>query len=83
MYEEAGFWVRAHVKFKLVSAKSFYNVASGRQRNIIYGNYISLDRWKKNKWYEGDFDLQLGGSNLNDCGYGYAVADDILSDWEG
>lgn len=83
MYERAGFWVRAHVKFKLVSAKSFYNVASGRQRNIIYGNYISLDRWKKNKWYEGDFDLQLGGSNLNDCGYGYAVADDILSDWEG
>ena len=82
MYEEAGFWVRAHVKFKLVSAKSFYNVASGRQRNIIYGNYISLDRWKKNKWYEGDFDLQLTGSNLNDCGYGYAVSEDCLSDWE-
>lgn len=83
MYDMDGFWVRAHVKFKLTSAREFYSVESGKQRNIIYGTYISLEKWKKNQWYEGDFDLQLTGNNMNDTGYGYGISSDILSDWEG
>lgn len=83
MYDHHGFWVRAHVKFKLTSAKKFYSVESGKQRNLIYGSYISLEKWKRNIWYEGDFDLQLTGNNMNDSGYGYGISGDILSDWEG
>lgn len=83
MYDHHGFWIRAHIKFKLLSAKDFYSAESGKQRNIIYGYYISLEKWKKNQWYEGDFDIQLTGNNMIDTGYGYGISEDILSDWEG
>lgn len=83
MYSHHGIWVRVHIKFKITSAKEFYSVKSGKQRNLIYGSYISLQNWKKNKWYEGDFDIELTGNNMNDSGYGYAISDDTLSDWKG
>lgn len=82
MYDHHGFWVRAHVKFKLTSTKVTYQPNSLKQRNIIYGSEIYLQNWKKNQWYEGDFDLQLTGNNMNDTGYGYGISGDTLSDWE-
>lgn len=82
MYDHHGFWVRAHVKFKLTSAKEFYSPNSLKQRNLIYGDEIYLQNWKKNQWYEGDFDIQLTGNNMNDTGYGYGISEDTLSDWE-
>lgn len=82
MYDMDGFWVRAHINFRLISAKKLYNSESGKQRNLIYGSYISLKNWKKNQWYEGDFDIQLTGGSINYIGDNYAVSGDILSDWE-
>lgn len=82
MYAHHGFWVRVHVKFKLTSAKEFYSPNSLKQRNLIYGSEIYLQNWKKNQWYEGDFDIELTGNNMNDTGYGYGISDDTLSDWE-
>lgn len=82
MYDHHGFWVRAHIKFKITSAKEFYSPNSLKQRNLIYGDEIYLQNWKMNRWYEGDFDIQLTGNNMNDTGYGYGISDDTLSDWE-
>lgn len=84
MYDSiSGYMVRAHVKFKIINTEQFYDVKSGKQRDLIYGDYISLQNWKINKWYENDFDIGLTGDNMNDIGDGYAVSSDTLSDWEG
>ena len=83
MYEDSGFWVRAHVRFKLRSAKQFYSPNSLLQRNLIYGSEIYLQSWKPNKWYEGDFDLQLTGNNMEYNGATFGISEDSLSDWEG
>lgn len=80
MYDHHGFWVRAHIKFKITSAKQFYSADSNKQRNLIYGDDIYLQNWKMNRWYEGDFDIQLTGNNMNDTGYGYGISDDSLDD---
>ena len=82
MYEHHGVWVRAHVRFKLCSANQFYSANSGNQNYLIYGSYISLQNWTPNKWYEGDFDLQLTQNNMEYDGSTYGISDDILSDWE-
>ncbi|MSS62524.1 hypothetical protein [Velocimicrobium porci] len=80
MYEDSGFWVRAHVKFKLCSVKEFYSAKSCKQNYMIYGNDIYLQYLRPNKWYEADFDLQLTGNNMEYNGAAFGISDDSLDD---
>lgn len=76
MYRAIGMnYVRCYVKFK-VSADTLYSVDSMRQHELVYssGGFLSFGDLKKNTWYEGYFDINIGGI------MGYSKEDVSVSD---
>lgn len=83
MYMEGGgFYVRCYLKFK-VSANTIYPTKGNRQNELIYSsNLIWLEGLKKNKWYEGYFDFEIGGVAYGDDGDNFRMDMDDLWPWK-
>lgn len=70
-----GFFIRTHIKFKIVSAKNL-----GKQEDLFYSDSVYLKNLKKGKWMERYFDVGIGTSNGLSTGGDYAVVDDVLAE---
>lgn len=76
-----GFYVRCYLKFK-ISANVIYPTKGDKQNELIYGNFVWLEGLKKNEWYEGYFDIGIGGVAYGDDGHNFSVQMDNLWPWE-
>lgn len=75
LYESiTGYFMRAHIKFKVVSAKEMPR----QQTDLIFGSHIYLKDVKKGVWKEAIVDIGLGSANAYSNGGDYAVVDDAL-----
>ncbi len=72
----AGFYVRVYVKFKV----SFEGDRL-LQEDLICGHGALLNNLKRDKWFEGVYDLKLGTINGSSDGSDYYLADDSLIDY--
>ncbi|BCN32399.1 hypothetical protein [Anaeromicropila herbilytica] len=74
LYDAGGYFIRACIRFKVVSAKNMSNKA-----NLIFGdNYIK--NLKKGKWKTMYVDIGIGTQNGSSLGEDYAVyEDDIMT----
>ncbi|MEG1992633.1 MAG: hypothetical protein RR056_04545 [Acetivibrio sp.] len=80
MYEDLGdFYVRCHIKLK-ITADQVYNGDSEKQAELVYSgiNYMYLPDLKKGAWYEGNFEVAIGGTAGGDGGETFAVTSDYL-----
>ncbi|BCN32409.1 hypothetical protein [Anaeromicropila herbilytica] len=72
LYDADGYYIRACIQFKVVSAKNMSNKA-----NLIFGdNYIK--NLKKGKWKTMYVDIGIGTQNGSSLGEDYAVYDDDI-----
>lgn len=76
LYKEGSYYVRAYVKFKV----SFEGNRLS-QEDLIYGDTILLNNLKRDKWFEGVYDIELGTINGNSDGSDYYIANDSLIDY--
>ena len=76
MYYEYGYWIRVYVKFKASFAGTKID-----QDELIYGKTIQLYGLKKDKWFDGVYDIKLATKNGRSDGSDYAVSDDSLNDY--
>jgi len=76
LYSTGRFYVRAYVKFK-VSFEG-YRIP---QEDLICGDTILLNNLKKDKWFEGVYDIELGTINGSSDGSDYYIANDSLIDY--
>lgn len=74
LYYSTGFYVRAYVKFKFVSAKDFSNPDS-----LIYGGFYSKNKIKKGTIFESIIDIGIGTRNGSSDGSDYAVSGDWIT----
>lgn len=84
IYKQGGeFFVRCYLRFK-VNADEIYSADSHRQSEMIYcdhgDDFVWLKYLKKGQWYEGYYDIGIGGTAFGDSGYGFSVTYDILMD---
>lgn len=77
LYKFTGFYVRAYVKFKVT-----YSGNNLTAENLILGTKIWMPKLKKDKWYEGVYDIQLGTINGSSNGSDYYITNDSLVDFE-
>lgn len=74
LYESVGtFYLRTHVKFKIVSAKSLSN-----QTDVFYADSSNIENLQKGKWLDRYFDIAVASSNGLSTGKDYAVSEDAL-----
>ncbi len=76
LYKNMTYYVRAYVKFKIT-----YNGSKLKAEDLIYGNRIALVGLKKNTWFEGIYDIQIGTINGSSNGCDYYVTNDALVDY--
>lgn len=82
MYKFLGdFYVRCYVKFK-VSADKVYTTDENRQNELIFSSMSNtyLINLKNNKWYEGYYDIAIGGTAYGDDGATFSVTHDMIVD---
>lgn len=72
----AGFYVRAYVKFKAI-----YSGTKLTAQDLICGDRIWMPKLKKDTWFDGVYDIELGTINGSSDGSDYYVTDDSLSDY--
>ena len=75
LYMMGTFYVRAYVKFKVT-----YSGPKLTAEDLIGGDYIYMPDLKKDTWYEGVYDIELGTVNGSSNGSDYYVTNDSLSD---
>jgi hypothetical protein len=72
-----GMYVRAYVKFKVNYTGS--NLAT---EDLIAGDRIWLPKLKKDTWFDGVYDIELGTINGSSDGSDYYISNDSLIDYE-
>jgi len=76
LYKEGTYYVRVYVKFKVS-----YEGDKLTQEDLICGDMISLKGLKKNQWFEGVYDIEIGTINGSSDGSDYYVTNDSLVDF--
>ncbi len=76
MYFTSGYYVRAYVKFKVS-----FSGNKMEQEDLFYGRTIKMYNLKKDKWFTGVYDIELGTRNGSSNGSDFAVSDDSLNDY--
>lgn len=69
-----GYFMRAHIKFKVVSAEKL----PAKQTELLYGEHINLKNLKKGVWKEAIVDIGLGSANGYSDGRDFAVVEDSI-----
>lgn len=69
-----GYFMRAHIKFKVVSAEKM----PAKQTELLYGEHINLKNLKKGVWKEAIVDIGLGSANGYSDGRDFAVVEDSI-----
>lgn len=69
-----GYFMRAHIKFKIVSAKEIPK----DQRELLFGSHVYFKNLKKGVWKEAVVDIGLATANLCSDGGDFAVFTDSL-----
>lgn len=69
------FYLRAYVKFKVLSADSMEDLSK-----VFYADHVFIRDLAKGKWMERYFDIAVGTSVFNSVGDDYAVMFDSLLD---
>lgn len=72
----AGFYVRVYVKFKVS-----FECDRIPQEDLIYGDKILLNNIKRDKSFEGVYDIELGTINGSSDGSDYYISNDSLIDY--
>jgi hypothetical protein len=73
----AGYYVRVYVKFKVS-----YNGSKMTSDDLISGGYVLLPGLKKDTWFDGVYDIELGTVNGSSNGSDYYVTDASLIDYD-
>jgi hypothetical protein len=76
LYKMGCYYVRAYVKFRITYAGTKL-VAD----DLIGGDYVYMPQLKKDTWYEGVYDIELGTINGSSDGSDYYVTSDSLNDY--
>lgn len=76
LYMRGTFYVRVYIKFKVS-----YSGTKLTADDLIYGDYIYMPDLKKDTWYEGVYDIELGTINGSSNGSDYYVTNDSLNDY--
>lgn len=77
LYYESGYYVRAYVKFKVVSVTDM-----NKPSELFYGAFSNKKPLKEGVSFEAVFDIGLGTSNGSSNGSDYAVYGDMITDYE-
>lgn len=76
LYKRGTYYIRAYVKFKVD-----YNGTKLTADDLLLGNKIYLPKLKKNTWFDGVYDIEIGTMNGSSDGSDYYVTNDALEDW--
>ena len=76
MYFYNGYRVRVYVKFKI-----FFSGDKMEQDDLFYGGTMKMYNLKKDTWFTGVYDIELGTRNGSSNGSDFAVFDDSLNDY--
>ncbi len=76
LYKNMTYYIRAYVKFKVT-----YSGNKLTAPDLIYGD-IALVDLKKDTWFEGIYDIQIGTINGSSDGSDYYVTNDALVDYD-
>ncbi|MFW5670708.1 MAG: hypothetical protein ACOCM8_00210 [Acetivibrio ethanolgignens] len=71
-----GYFMRAHIKFKIISAKEIPK----DQRELFFGSHVYFKNLKKGVWREAVVDIGLATANFCSDGRDFAVFTDNLVD---
>lgn len=77
LYFESRYYVRAYVKFKVVSATDM-----SKPNELFYGEFGNKKELKKGVSFEAVFDIGISTSNGSSDGSDYAVFSDKIMDYE-
>ncbi len=77
LYMEGGFYVRAYIKFKVN-----YIGKNLTAEDLIAGDTIWLPKLKKDTWFEGVYDIELGTINGSSNGSDFYISNDSLIDYD-
>ncbi len=77
LYDSSGYYIRAYVKFKIVSANDL-----SEQSNIVFSRWgdsgVIIPNIKKNQWIEMYIDTNLGTQNAGSTGEDYGIKVDFF-----
>lgn len=76
LYKKGTYYVRVYIKFKVT-----YSGTKLTPEDLICGDYIYMPELKKDIWYEGVYDIELGTVNGTSNGSDYYVTNDSLNDY--
>ncbi len=77
LYKDMSYYVRVYVKFKVT-----YSGSKLTPEDLICGELIWMPELKKDTWFDGIYDIELGTINGSSDGSDYYVTDDSLQDYE-
>jgi len=77
LYMDYTFYVRVYVKFKVS-----YSGTKLTANDLIFGDLIYMPNLKKDTWYTGSYDIELGSINGSSDGSDYYVTNDSLQEFK-
>ena len=77
LYKKGSYYVRAYIKFKVS-----YSDTKLTADDLICGNGALLNGLKKDTWFSGIYDINIGTLNGSSNGSDYYVTNDSLIDYE-
>ena len=77
LYFDQSYKVRAYVKFKI-----FFSGENQKQDDLFFSRkYVNFQGLKRDKWFEGVYDIELATANGYSNGSDYAIFGDALDDY--
>ncbi|WFR58725.1 S-layer homology domain-containing protein [Anaerocolumna sp. AGMB13025] len=76
LYLDASYRVRVYVKFKISFAGD-----KMAQEDLFFGRIMQMYNLKKDKWFTGIYDIEVGTRNGSSDGSDFAVSDDSFNDY--
>ena len=77
LYFDQSYRIRAYIKFKVS-----FTGEKNPQDDLFYSrSHVNFKGLRRDKWFEGVYDIQLGTANGSSNGSDYAIFDDALDDF--
>lgn len=81
LYYDFGYYLRAHIRFQIVSATEIPDADSKKQEEkLIYGSPVYLKHLTRNKWMTRIFDFEVGSCDSASLGDDFVMLHDDFVD---